>query len=164
MAAITTVLAIAALVVAAGSAYVSYKQNQKSARFQRQAAATSQAEQRAQQQAQTRQQVRQERVRRAQIIQGAMNTGVTGSSGSLGAQSSLGSMIENNLANLGRGGNSSNAISGFNQQAADASGRANTWTQIGGIASSASGMFASTPSAQADFNKMFGGTSTPKSI
>ena len=164
MAAVTTVLAIASLVVAAGSAYVSYKQNQKSARFQRKAAATSAAEQRAQQQSMVRQQVRQERVRRAQIIQSSQSSGVTGSSGSLGAQSSLGSMIEGNLANLGRGGNSATAISGFNQQAANASGRANTWSQIGSVAMGSFNMFASATGSQKDFNDLFGGPKQATSV
>lgn len=157
MAAITTVvIAAAALVVAAGSAYMQYKQGQKAARLQKKAAATSSAEQRAQQQAALRQQVRAERVRKAQIIQASQNDGVTNSSGSLGAQSSLGSMIEGNIASLTRQGNTATAISGYNQGAADATARGNMWGQIGSVASSVGSYAMGTKSFKTGMGDLFG--------
>src|SRR3546814_18737431 len=76
MAAITTVLAIASLVVAAGSAYVSYKPNQAAARNQKKANQVAQAEQSAQKQTEIRNQVQKERVKREQIIQASQNSRV----------------------------------------------------------------------------------------
>src|SRR3546814_2403646 len=106
MAAITTVLAIASLVVAAGSAYVSYKQNQAAARNQKKANQVAQAEQSAQKQTEIRNQVRQERVKRAQILQASQNSGVAMSSGSIGSQGVLGTQIGNNIGQVERQSNS----------------------------------------------------------
>lgn len=155
MAAVTTVLAIASLVVAVGSAYVSYKQNQAAARNQKKANQVAQAEQSAQKQTEIRNQVRQERVKRAQILQASQNSGVAMSSGSIGSQGVLGTQIGNNIGQVERQSNSAAAIGMFNQQAADASSRAATFAQVGGIASSSFNFFANTPSAKTDFAKMF---------
>ena len=151
----STILAIASLVVAAGSAYVSYKQNQQAAREQRKARAVSTAESAAKQQQDIRMQVRQERIKRAQIIQASQNTGVSLSSGSLGGQGALSTQIGGNIGQISRESNSNQAISQFGQSAADASGRAATFAQVSGLASSSFQMFANTPSAQVDFKKMF---------
>src|SRR3546814_14847138 len=103
-----------------------------------------------------RNQVRQERVKRAQILQASQNSGVAMSSGSIGSQGVLGTQIGNNIGQVERQSNSAAAIGMFNQQAADASGRAATFAQVGGIASSSFNFFANTTSAQEDFKKWFG--------
>lgn len=156
MAAVTTILAIASLVVAAGSAYVSYKQNQRMARDQKKANKVAQAEQEAQRQNQTRNQVRQERIKRAQILQSSENSGVSMSSGSIGSQGVLGTQIGNNIGQESRQANSAAGIGAYNQSAADHGSRAATFAQIGNIAQSSFNYFSAQPSTQSDFNKWFG--------
>jgi hypothetical protein len=151
----TTLLAIAALTVSAGAAYVSYEQGQKAADRQKKANNVSQAEQRAQLATQRKQQVRQERIRRAQIISSASNTGTALSSGSLGATSAVGSLVEGNLGNLSRNENSANAESTFMQQAAGYSSRAQTYSQISGLAGSGFSLFQQMPGTQKDINRLF---------
>src|SRR3546814_5267016 len=119
MAAITTVLAIATLVVAAVYAYVSYKQNQAAARNQKKANQVAQAEQSAQKQTEIRNQVRQERVKRAQILQASQNSGVAMYFGSIGSQGVLGKKIGNNIVQVERQSNSSAANCMVHQTTAD---------------------------------------------
>src|SRR3546814_19212100 len=102
MAAITTVLAIASLVVAAGSAYVSYKQNQAAARNQKKANQVAQAEQSAKTQTEIRNPARQERVKRAQILEASQNSGDAMSSVSIGSQGVLGTQIGKNIEQVKR--------------------------------------------------------------
>lgn len=156
MAAVTTIIAVASLVVAAGAAYVSYKQGQAAARDRKRANQVQAAEASARQKQDVRNQVRQERIKRAQILQASENTGVSMSSGSIGGQSALSTQIGNNIGTISRQGNSSAAIGRFNQAAADASGRSATFAQVSSLASSSFNFFAGTASAQNDFQKWFG--------
>jgi uncharacterized membrane protein YebE (DUF533 family) len=155
MAAITTILAIGSLVVAAGSAYMSYKQNQQAANAQKKAGQVQQAEQTAQKQNEIRNQVRQDRIKRAQILQSSQNSGVSMSSGSIGSQGALGTQIGTNIGQISRNASSMQGVSFFNQQSADASSRAATFGQVAGLATSGFNMFANTKSAQSDFAKWF---------
>lgn len=156
MAAVTTIIAVASLVVAAGAAYVSYKQGQAAARDRKKANEVQTAENAARQQQDVRNQVRQDRIKRAQILQASQNSGVSLSSGSIGGQSSLSTQIGSNIGTITRQGNSSTAIGRFNQQAADAAGRSATFAQVSSLASSSFNFFAGTDSAKNDFQKWFG--------
>lgn len=142
MAAVSTIIAVAAVAVAAGSAYMSSQEAKAAAKDRKKAAAVSQAEAAAQKNANRRQQVREERVRRAQIMQGSQNTGVSQSSGELGATSALGTLIASNVAAQTRQQNSSDAITSWTQSAANADLASQQWSGIGNIAGSVFGVAA----------------------
>lgn len=126
MAAITTIVAAAALATAGVSAYNGYQARKEQKAAMDQSADQSrkaQAEQRAlkfQEQAQERRnQIREERVRRAKILQASENTGVGDSSGAYGAVDSLSTQLNNNLGiNAGRAA-AGDRIGGYLQNAAD---------------------------------------------
>lgn len=105
MAALTTIIAGAALAVSAVGGYASYQQGraaQQNARRSANEQRKSQEEVRAQNMQRAaderRQQAREERVRRARIEQSAENSGTSGSSGELGA---LGALSTNFSVNQG---------------------------------------------------------------
>lgn len=120
----TTILAAAALGVAAYSAYEGYEarkdaranaerafeQGEKARQEQRAANAQQQA-------AERRAQIREERVRRAKLLQAGENTGVGASSGMMGAIGGLATTLASNLGiNAGRA-MTGDAISNYQQQA-----------------------------------------------
>ncbi|SPF82139.1 hypothetical protein [Pseudomonas phage GP100] len=142
MAAVSTIVAVAAVAVAAGSMYMSSQEAKAAAKDRKQASQVSQAESAAQRNQNRRQQVREERVRRAQIMQGSQNTGVSQSSGELGATSALGTLISSNVATQSRQQNSSDAIASWNQRAADSDLASQQWSGIGSIAGSVFGVAA----------------------
>jgi len=152
----STIVAIAAVAVAAGATYASMEQAADARDAQKKAQKVSQAEKAAQQQAQIRQQVRQERVKRAQILQASENTGVSMSSGALGAESVLGTQTAANIGTINRNANSANAIGGFLQSAADSQARASNYSAVASFATSVAGGAASSPGTQNDFNRYFG--------
>ena len=126
MAAVSSIIAIGALVVGAVGAYQGY-QGRKDAAQANQMAAEEGKKTRAEQQAlnaqnaaiEQRKLIREERVRRGMIMQNSENTGTSESSGQLGAAGSLATELGSNLGiNSGRvaaGGR----ISGYMQNAAD---------------------------------------------
>lgn len=136
-------MAIASLVVAAGSAYMANKAQKSAAREQRKAQATSLAENAANRSEQTRDQIRQGRVRTAQIIQASANTGTTGSSGELGSTSSIGSLVGSNVATLSRSGNTALGINNNMNQASQDQSTAATWGAIGSFATTSFSVFSS---------------------
>lgn len=142
MAAVSTIVAVAAVAVAGYSAYQSSQAAKDAAKDRKQASQVGQAEQAAQRNQNRRQQLREERVRRAQIIQGSQNTGVSQSSGQLGATSALGTLISSNVASQSRQQNSSNAISSWMQSAADNDLASQQWAGIGNVAGSVFGVAA----------------------
>lgn len=142
MAAISTIVAVAAVAVAAGSMYMSSQQAKAAAKDRKEAGAVSSAESSAQRSQNRRQQVRDERVRRAQILQGSQNTGVSQSSGETGATSALGTLISSNVSTISRQENSSNAISSWSQSAADHDLSSQQWSGIGSIAGTVFGVSA----------------------
>lgn len=142
---IATTLAIASLVVAAGSAYMQNKNAKAAQAQQRKAANTAQAQNSASQQQDIRNQVRQQRVRTAQIMQASQNTGTNLSSGQIGGTSALASQVGANVATLSQSANSSNAILGFQNNAAEFQGQAATWGSIGNLASTSFNVFSNTP-------------------
>lgn len=150
MAAISTIVAVGALAVAAGGTYMSYQQSQAANSARKDAAReqtnirSEQAAQNAQQaQIERRQQAKEERVRRARITQGAVNTGTNQSSGMLGSIGNLATNLSSNLG-INQGALASGGrISMFSQNAADASGRAaqndfnaGMWNQFASLGSS----------------------------
>lgn len=153
-------MAVAALITTVAiSAAAAYKQNQNqqaAAKAQKRANQVSQAEQQAQRQQQIRQQIREDRVRRAQILQGAENMGVSDSSGEYGAIGQIGTSTAGNIGTLNRGQVSSDAYAGWMQSAADDSMRANTWAAIGQVSSSIGSMFSGSPAVQGKFDQLFG--------
>lgn len=126
MAAVSTYLLAAALIMGATATYQGYQARKEQAAFNRQSALENKKarnEERAQnyQQmaAERRSQVREERVRRARILQGAENSGSSGSSGEAGAIGGMATQLQANIGmNLGRA-QSGNLISGYLQNAAD---------------------------------------------
>lgn len=142
MAAVSTIVAVAAVAVAGAAAYQQSRAAKAAAKDRKEAAAVSQAEQAAQQNQNRRAQVREERVRRASILQNSQNTGVSQSSGELGATSALGSLIGGNVAATSRQTRSAAGIGGAMQSAADQDLRGAQWGAIGSVAQSVFGFAA----------------------
>lgn len=143
MAAVSTIVAGAALAVAAGSAYSQAQAAKESASERKKAGRVTQAENAASSAENRRQQIREERVRRATILQSSENTGVTASSGQLGAMSALGAQVGNNISNINRQESSANTITNLNQSAANADYRGSQAAQIGSFAGTVFGTAAS---------------------
>lgn len=140
-----TALAIASLVVAAGSAYMQNKAASAARRDQQKAAAVAQADTQVQRQNEIRQQVRSQRIRTAQIMQSSANTGTQASSGELGGIASLASQTGSNIGNIQGQMNSQNSIYNFQNAAMSEQGNAATWGAVGQIASSSFSVFSGTP-------------------
>lgn len=132
MAAISTLLAVTAVAGTVGSAVVQNKArkeagkaNEMAAGEQRQARSEEVAlsAQRAAQE--RRQQVREERVMRGKLLQASQSSGTVASSGEMGAQANLATQLGANIGfNLGQI-QGANAISIFNQNAANFQTQAN---------------------------------------
>lgn len=163
MAAITTFLAIGALVVG-GASYVSAEKSRKEAQSSNAAAATEgrkanseSAALNAQRAAlERRQQIREERVRRGKLLQASENSGSEGSSGESGAVGGLATQLGANIA--------------FNTGQLAGQGRANAFNQAGAdYQSKAQSALSDASSAQNMFNLSMsifqanGGTSAFKS-
>lgn len=167
MAAVTTIVTVAAVAVAAGGAYMSYQQQRAAARNQRKAAeeqrkanAAQEARQAQEAARERRQQLREERVRRARILQSSENLGVSGSSGELGAIGALATNLSSNIGDNIGALNTARTISRHNQRAADyqsaaAQNMANAslWGQVSSFGSS---MF----NAAGGTNSLFGSGQT----
>lgn len=125
---LSAILGVASLVASVVGGIAQRKQAKKAARAQREASATARAQQANAEARDRRQKVREERLRRAKIIQTSFNTGVSGSSGELGAVSALGTNV-GDVVGASRGDTvAADRVSALNQQAADATFKAN---QIG---------------------------------
>ncbi len=100
-AAIAGYVSAGAAVVGTVMSYNAQQDAKQNARESAEAQRAAQAEQRARAAAQAaqerRQQIREERVRRARIIQGSENAGVTDSSGAMGALAGIATNISANL-------------------------------------------------------------------
>jgi hypothetical protein len=131
MAAITTILAVGAIGMGGYSTYQGVKAGKEANRLNQQAAGeerqarSEQGALNAQRSAQERrQQVREERIARGKLMQGAENTGASGSSGESGASAGLATQLGANIGfNLGQI-QGAKAISEFTQSAADLRGDA----------------------------------------
>lgn len=150
MAAVTSIVAIAGLTLAAGGMAMSYAQQRRSKSQQERAAREAEEAQREQtaqraseRAAEQRQQYRQERIRRGQILQAAENTGTAGSSGEMGALGSLSTQLADNTGQNTAAFQRGQRISMFNQNAANyqgaaqtSMGRANMFGQLGSLGQS----------------------------
>lgn len=146
MAAVSTIAMVGLAASAVGTVGGLYMQSQANsaardaAGAQRRAAGVSVAQNAAQASAERRQQVREERIKRAQILNSATNTGVSDSSGEQGALSGMGTHLGANLganqASVGLG----RLQSGFLQQSANAQTRANQYGNYGNLFGQVSGM------------------------
>lgn len=135
MAAVTSVVAIAGLALAAGGMAMSYSEQRRAKSRQEKAAREAEMAQREQsaqnaseRAAEQRQQFRQERIRRGQILQAAENTGTAGSSSEMGALSSLSTQLADNTGRNTAAYQRGQRISMFNQNAANYEGQARTAT------------------------------------
>lgn len=150
MAAVSTIVTVVGMVVAAYSAQ-QQQSAQKKAMAQQQQAADEQkkareeqkAAQDAQAAAERRAQIREERVKRARVVQASQNTGVGDSSGEIGGVGSSATQLGSNLGfNIGQREAASN-ISDYNQNAADflssaqsSMNSAANWGQVGSLGTS----------------------------
>ena len=136
MAAVSTVVAAAALTATAVSAYQQYQSAQDAADAQEEYQAISGAQQQIERRRQTRQQMRQERIRRAQILQASENTGVSGSSSQFGSTAALGTLTGSNIA-AGRGqARAAAGMSAARQRGQDAATEGQMWGGIGQLSGS----------------------------
>ena len=137
-------VAIVALAISAVSTYQSVKASKQAAREQKNANKIQTAAQKNADAAARRQKIREERVRRAQILQQAENTGVSGSSGAIGAVGVLSNNLGQINANVNASADAAGAISDSNQRAADYSSKANTWNAVAGLSANVGGIAMST--------------------
>lgn len=122
----TTLIAAASLAVGVGGAYMSYRQQRAASRAQQEALDQQKLIQGEQQAAnaeasaaERRQQVREARIRRAQILQSAANTGTAQSSGEFGALSSISTQLNTNMGSNSSQINRANRVSGISQNIAN---------------------------------------------
>lgn len=159
--AVMTAIAIAGLAIAAVGTYSSMEAS-KQANSARKKAAEEQNKIRGEQNAlaardsaqERRQQIREERVRRAQILQSASNTGVAGSSGETGALGSLNTNLTNNLAINAGSRQAGQRMSIFSQNAANYQSTAQQKDFNAGMASQWAGLGASMFNAGGGFNTL----------
>ena len=123
MAAVSTIVAYAALAIGAASFVVGQESARDARRAQSKISAQQKAERAAQAARERRQQIREERVRRARILQAGENTGTEGSSGEFGALGSLATNLNTNLGYNAGALQRASAISIFQQEGANAQGR-----------------------------------------
>lgn len=174
MAAVTSVVAIAGLALAAAGTAMSYSQQRRAAanqaraeEEQRKAQQEESASRASQAAAERRQQIRDQRIRRGQIEQAAANTGTQDSSGEGGALGSLSTQLSANLGMNEAGFQRGQRISVFNQNAANAMGDARVnqaragmfqqVSQLGGAMFSAGGGMNSIMKPQATGTSNVGG-------
>lgn len=124
-------VAIAGLIVSAGSAVVQYQQAEKRADIEEEARDVQGAQQDVDQINARRRQVREQRVRQAQIEQASINTGVGASSGEAGAISSLATNVMSNVAVNAGQTRTAGTVGGLAQSAADTQTTSALWGAAG---------------------------------
>jgi hypothetical protein len=147
-----TLAAISAGTTAVATAY-SIDQNQRARSAQKEAQKVQAASNKAAQMEERRQQIREERVRRARILQAGENSGTSLSSGEAGALGGLSTNLSSNMSANFNKINSSQQLSGFAQDVADASNNAKTAmfaSSLAGAAVDMSGSIFKTPSKSSD--------------
>lgn len=135
-----TVGLIASAVGAASAVYGTVeagKASKKASEEQKEAKEISEAAQKNQEAEQRRQAIREQRIRTAQIEQGAVNAGASGSSGEIGAVSGAKTVTASNIAFGESTALAAQGISSRNQAAAEASLNAQINQGIAGIGFSA---------------------------
>lgn len=153
MAAVSTLAMVGLAVAAVGTAGSLYMQSQANsaaqdaAKAQRKAAGVQVAQNAAQAAAERRQQAREERIKRAQIMQAAENTGTASGSGEAGALGGMSTQLGVNVGFNQSMINFGKQQTQYGQMAADANTRANQYNSYGNLFSQAgsmgSGLFSS---------------------
>lgn len=132
-------MAVTAAVAAVGSLGASIHYQEKAASAQRNANRVANASQKAADRTALRQRQRETRIRQAQIMQSAQNTGIAGSSGAMGAFGALQTMYSANVAQQQGQAVAMDAISSLNQKAASYTNKANYASQISNLSMQALG-------------------------
>lgn len=140
----------AAIAIVVGTAF-SIDASKKSARASKERGKVVSAAQQNEDAAALRNQARQARIKRAKIAQTSENTGSGGSSRELGSISSLTTQVNANQARLSGQQNTAGAITGLNEDIADAQVQ-------GAIGSSISSLGSSAFSATGGFDNLFKGS------
>lgn len=112
---------------------VSYMEQKDAMREQKKAQRAETAMQMEENKRAVRQVRREQRIKAAAVEQASQNTGVAQSSGQIGAVGSIGSQAASNIGFQGVRSGAAQAISNFNQRAADAEGNALLAGAVGGI-------------------------------
>lgn len=128
--------AVISLVSTAVTTGVSMHQSAQAAEKQDELLEQKQALNNAQQREDRRRQVREARIRRAQIEQSSVNSGVGGSSGEGGAVSTISSNLGANLGTIGSNVRAGEEMSAKAQEVSNIANRIQTTQAIGGLASS----------------------------
>lgn len=128
--------ATVAVVTTVVGAAAAQQQQRKAAGAEKKAAKIQRGQQAQEEAQQTRQQIRQERIRRAQILASAENTGVGGSSSASGSVGALQANTGSNIAFTRGQTKAADARSRQLQKSADFSRRANSISSITGAVSS----------------------------
>lgn len=129
-----TEVAIAGLIVSALATGASMQQQRKAAKEQKKANKIQTNRELAADAENIRQQVREERIRKAQILQGAENSGTSGSSGTTTAVGALQTETGGNIANIRSDQRAAMSVANRMQSAADAKARANTFASVADLA------------------------------
>lgn len=123
-------MAVTAAVAAVGSLAASVHYQEKGASAQREANRVSNAAQKSADRSALRQRQRETRIRQAQIVQAAQNTGTAGSSGAVGAFGALQTMYSANVAQQAGTQMAMEGVSANMQQAANYERTANYLGQV----------------------------------
>lgn len=129
-------IAIASFALTGASAVASNRQQSKAADEQKKVRRQQQASLAEQAAMERRQQIREERIKRARVMQAAELTGTTGSSGALGAGGALSTQFASNVGFNQSQLAGAQAISQYQQNAANAASRANDFNALGSVAGS----------------------------
>lgn len=158
MAAVSTIIAGAALAVGAGSAYNSYRQGKKAAKAQDKQQDMQRAQANSAAASKSRQAVRSGRIARAKALQGGMNMGLAGSSTVSGRVSDIQNQTGMSLADTAGGNMIAQRNMDFQTQQRHAQTRQANWnslTQLSGSVFNAAGGFGS---LQAGYDRAMGNT------
>lgn len=156
MAALTTILAIGALTVSAGSMIMQSQAANRQADAQRAASAAQGRSANVEAQRARIQQVREARLRRAQVVSAAEGSGLgTGTSGVGGAVGSIASQMGSNIGTINQQQTFAEETSVALQKSADAGVEAQQWQMIGNFSQS---IF----TQQGGMTTIFGGNTSTK--
>lgn len=153
---IETAAIIVAAIGAAATVYgttQSQRASKKAANSQKEASDIAAAQQKQQMMDERRNQIRQQRIRTAQIEQGASNVGASMSSGELGSLSALSTNVSNNLARLSGSNLAAQGIASANQSTLNAQQDIQTAGAISSLGGSALSLAA--PAAGKGLSKLF---------
>lgn len=157
---VATVATVASTVVQMQAAKKAQRLQEEANRQRKEASDISLAQSENVERARRRQRIREERVRRAQIIQGASNAGVGESSGQIGSISVLGTNTGTAIAQSFAGRRARSGIAAANQRAVDLDTSAQNAITRGALFASAIGAFSTAVGGVAK-SGLFSSPSTP---